>query len=110
MTLMWCSFGLQPMILRAYGTARTLHRRDADFAELNAMFPETIGARQVYDMTVEMMQTSCGYAVPRMDFAAERDTLKRWTEDKGADALPDYWREKNLRTLDGAPTGLFDDA
>ena len=37
-TLMWCSFTKQPMILRAYGTARTLHPRDADWAEMAAHF------------------------------------------------------------------------
>ena len=61
MTLMWCSFGIKPMILRAYGSARTVHRHDADWDALNGHFPEFIGARQVYDMTVEMVQTSCGY-------------------------------------------------
>ena len=64
MTLMWCSFSKQPMILRAYGTARAIHPRDADWPELAANFPEELGMRQIYDMKIEMVQKSCGYAVP----------------------------------------------
>ena len=107
MTLMWCSFGIKPMILRAYGSARTVHRHDADWDALNGHFPEFIGARQVYDMTVEMVQTSCGYAVPRMDLVTERDTLEKWTADKGPAGISDYWRDRNTHTIDGAPTGVL---
>ena len=95
------------MILRAYGSARTVHRHDADWDALNGHFPEFIGARQVYDMTVEMVQTSCGYAVPRMDLVTERDTLEKWTADKGVAGISDYWRDRNTHTIDGAPTGVL---
>ncbi|MGR3320618.1 MAG: pyridoxamine 5'-phosphate oxidase family protein [Pseudooceanicola sp.] len=108
MTLMWCSFGKRPLILRAYGTARTVHRLDPDWAELNGLFPPELHARQVYDMQVEMMQTSCGYAVPFMEFQGDRDTLTRWAENKGAEAMPEYWIEKNTATLNGAPTGIVE--
>ena len=47
MTLMWCGFETRPMILRCYGTAKTLHNRDSDFAKLNALFPSSYGARQI---------------------------------------------------------------
>ncbi len=106
MTLMWCSFTARPMILRAYGTARTLHPGDAGWADLAAHFPDQAGMRQIYDMNVEMVQKSCGYAVPYFDHAGERDTLKRWTDDKGEAGLRQYWRDRNARTLDGAPTGI----
>ena len=108
MTLMWCSFTARPMILRAYGTARTLHPRDADWDTLNAHFPPFDGARQLYDMAVDMVQTSCGYAVPHFDFAGDRDTLAKWTEDRGLEGVRAYWAERNRQTLDGAPTGILD--
>ncbi len=107
-TLMWCSFEKRPLILRTYGTARTVHRLDPDWDALNAHFPDEIHARQIYDVTVEMVQTSCGYAVPFMDFAGERDTLTQWAAAKGEENLPDYWLEKNSQTLNGAPTGIAD--
>ena len=106
MTLMWCSFDKQPMILRAYGTARTIHPRDDDWTELSAFFPEQPGVRQLYDMTLEMVQKSCGYAVPFFDHLTDRDTLKHWTEDKGEDGIKAYWTERNGKTLDGLPTRI----
>lgn len=109
MTLMWCGFEKRPMILRTYGTARTLHPRDADFAELNAHFPESNGARQIYDLSVDLVQTSCGYAVPFYDFAGERDVLASWAEGKGRDGIDTYWRERNQTTIDGAPTHILAD-
>ncbi|MEO8244873.1 MAG: pyridoxamine 5'-phosphate oxidase family protein [bacterium] len=105
MTVMWCSFTTRPLILRAYGTARTLHRSHPDFPGLVAHFPPTPGTRQIYDLTVDLVQTSCGYAVPFMDHREDRPTLLTWAEDK-ADALPDYWAEKNRQSIDGLPTGI----
>ncbi len=106
MTLMWCSFTTRPMILRAYGAARTVHRSDNAWAALNGHFPHFDGARQAFDMNVEMVQTSCGYGVPLYDFRGQRDTLEVWTADKGEAGLRTYWAEANARTLDGAPTGI----
>ncbi|MHC9234105.1 pyridoxamine 5'-phosphate oxidase family protein [Pseudooceanicola sp. 502str34] len=105
-TLMWCSFTKRPLILRCYGTARVIHRNDPDWAALNANFPEERGARQIYDVAVEMVQTSCGYSIPFFDYVEERDTLHKWAETKGDDGLRDYWLEKNTRTLNGAETGI----
>lgn len=109
MTLMWCSFTKRPVILRAYGTARTVHPRQDDWPELAAQLPEIPGARQIYEMEVDLVQTSCGFAVPYMEFAGERDTLRRWASVRDEAALGAYWAEKNTRTIDGAPTGIFDD-
>ena len=106
MTLMWCGFETRPLILRAYGTARTVHRRDADWPALAAQLPAIAGARQIFDMTVDLVQSSCGYAVPRFDHAGERDILLRWAEARGPDELARYWDEKNRATIDGAPTGI----
>ncbi len=106
MTLMWCSFGLRPLILRAYGTARTIHRADADWAALAAHFPDLPGARQIYEMTVDLVQTSCGYAVPRMELTEERPTLRIWAEGKGDAGLAEYWDTRNRQSIDGLPTGI----
>lgn len=108
MTLMWCSFTAKPQILRTYGTARTLHPRDADWDRLAAQLPVVPGARQIYVQTIEMVQTSCGYAVPFMDHKGDRDTLLHWAADKGDDGIATYWRERNQDTLDGQPTGILE--
>ena len=105
MTLMWCAFTARPMILRAFGTARTIRPDDAEWAELAAQFPPQRGARQIFDLAVDLVQSSCGYAVPFMDFRGDRDTLRHWTEDKSDAELRAYWRERNAETIDGKPTG-----
>lgn len=109
MTLMWCGFEARPMIMRAYGTAKTLHPRDAEFDEAASHFPPILGARQFYDMTVEMLQTSCGFAVPFFDYAGERDVLAKWNEDKGPVGIETYWDTRNRTTIDGMPTHILKD-
>lgn len=106
MTVLWCSFGLRPLILRAYGTARAIHRNDAEWAPLYAQFPALSGARQIYEMAVDLVQTSCGFAVPRMELVDERPTLRHWAEDKGEAGIADYWDTRNRQSIDGLPTGI----
>lgn len=105
-TLMWCSFTTRPLILRAYGTGRAVHRGDTDWADLAARLPEQPGARQIVDVAVDLVQSSCGFAVPFMDFREERPVLKSWAEGKGPDGLRDYWDARNRQTIDGLPTGI----
>lgn len=109
MTLMWCSFAQRPMIMRAYGTARTLHPRDDEFATLNGHFSASDGARQIYDMHVEMLQTSCGYAVPFFEHQGPRDILEKWAVEKGPEGIATYWKERNQQTIDGLPTHILKD-
>lgn len=108
MTVMWCSFTTRPMIMRAYGTAKTVHPRDAEWAELSEHFNAGLGARQFFDMDVNMLQTSCGWAVPFMDFNRERDTLEKWADDKGQSGVETHWQEKNQYTIDNAPTKILE--
>lgn len=109
MTLMWCSFTTRPVILRAYGTARIITPSDTDWS-LNDGFEPDKGARQIYDMAVDLVQTSCGYAVPFMEFVADRDTLTKWAEPKSEADMKAYWLLKNTKTIDGFPTGIEDQA
>jgi hypothetical protein len=110
MTMMWCSFDADPLILRLYGRGRAVRRQDAEWAELRRHFPALPGERQIIVLDIESVQTSCGYAVPRYLYTGGRDTLARWAEKKGAPGLLDYWREKNQVSIDGLPTGLLEDA
>jgi hypothetical protein len=110
MTLMWCSFDPDPLILRVYGHGRAVRRHAAEWSELRRHFAELPGERQLIVLDVESVQTSCGYAVPLYTYRGERDTLARWAEKKGAVGLLDYWREKNQVSIDGLSTGLLEDA
>lgn len=110
LTLMWCSFDTNPLILRLYGRGRAVRRQDAPWATLHAHFAALPGERQIIVLDIESVQTSCGYAVPMYTYRGERDTLARWSEKKGPVGLLDYWREKNQVSIDGLPTDLLEDA
>jgi len=108
LTLMWCSFDRRPQILRTYGTARAIHPYDADWQTWAPKLPDFLAARQIIVQTIEMVQTSCGYAVPLMTLDGERDTLRKWADDKGDAGVKQYWEDRNQTTLDGAPTGILE--
>jgi hypothetical protein len=110
MTLMWCSFDADPLILRLYGRGRAVRRQDAEWGGLRRHFPALPGERQLIVLDIESVQTSCGYAVPMYTYTGERDTLVRWAGKKGAMGLLDYWREKNQVSIDGLSTCLLEDA
>lgn len=109
MTVMFCSFDKQPLIMRLYGQARVIHPRDEEWEALSGLFPDSVGARQVFRLVLDLVQTSCGYGVPRFDLKSERQTLTKWASQKGPEGIDQYWREKNTVTLDGKPTGIFGD-
>jgi len=106
MTLMWCSFTKRPVILRTYGTAKCVHRDALDWEALIQHFGDRPEARQIYDLSIDIVQTSCGYAVPFFDYVGERGTLEKWASDKGEDGIRTYWDTRNRESLDGKPTGI----
>ena len=79
---------------------------DAEWAELSGLFEAQIGARQVFDMHVDLVQTSCGFGVPYFDYAGDREDLKRWAEEKGEDGLRQFRKLRNAKSLDGRDTGI----
>lgn len=101
-TFMFCAFEGPPRILRLYGTGEVVLPGQGEWAGLAARFPEYPGVRQIIVADVERVQTSCGFAVPLMEYAGQRDTLLRWAEAKG-DGLHRYRQEKNSRSIDGLP-------
>jgi hypothetical protein len=106
-TFMWCAFSGAPRILRLYGKGATVVPGDEGWEELIDRFPGYPGVRQIITAEISRVQTSCGYAVPRMDLVGDRDTLLRWAEAK-RDALPAYRAEKNARSIDGLPAPRSD--
>lgn len=113
LTIMFCAFEGAPLILRLYGRGHVLHRGSPAYAELLASAyegNEPPGARHIVVLDIDLVQTSCGYAVPYYDYKEDRELLDRWAAHKGEDGLDAYRREKNVRSLDGLPTGLLDEA
>lgn len=108
MTLMFCAFDGDPMILRVYGRAEVVHRRDARWQALRTLFPPLPGSRQIFLLHIDLVQTSCGMAVPLYQYQGDRDLLIKWAEKKGESGLRDYWAEKNQRSLDGVETHIVE--
>ena len=108
MTIMFCAFEGEPLILRLYGNARPFHPRDRGWAELIDLFPPVAGARQIFDLDIDLVQTSCGMAVPFLEFRGERDQLTKWAEKKGSEGIRQYWEQKNQVSIDGKPTHIVD--
>ncbi|HJP52281.1 MAG: pyridoxamine 5'-phosphate oxidase family protein [Pseudomonadales bacterium] len=107
MTLMFCSFDRQPLILRLYGSANTIHPRDEKWASYLKLMPDFVGARQFFELNIDMVQTSCGYGVPYYEFKEDRRTLTKWAEKKGRSGVEAYWDEENQLSLDGFKTEII---
>ncbi len=109
-TLMFCAFRGRPMILRVYGRAKTYHPRDGEWAELSSLFPKLAGSRQIYDVEIEAVQTSCGTGIPHYDYKGPRGEteLEPFYANIGDDGVEAYWARKNQFSIDGKPTGIFE--
>lgn len=109
MTIMFCAFEGKPMILRLYGTCKVYHPRDSEFEEYAKLFKKDDGTRQMMVMKVDLVQTSCGYAVPLMEYKEDRTILNDWSEKQGEERIHKYWNDKNTVSLDGHDTHIFKD-
>ena len=108
MTLMFCAFEGEARILRVYGRAKTTHPGEPDWAALLQYFPAMAGSRQVFELEIDLVQTSCGTGVPLMQFSTQRGPtqLLPFYEDMGTDGVRAYWDRKNKISLDGKTTGI----
>jgi len=107
MTVMFCAFEGAPMILRAYGQARVLHRGDPDWEAALVRFPASVAARQIFLLEIERVQTSCGMSVPLFDYQGDREDLANWSARQGKEGIEAYWRKKNQLSLDGVESEIL---
>ena len=109
MTIMLCAFTGPPMILRLFGRGKTLPVDTAEFESMHAAHyggEPPLGTRQIVQLNIDLVQTSCGYGVPLLDHVGERPALENWAASKGADGLRDWWADENRESIDGLPTGF----
>lgn len=102
-TIMMCNFENPALILRIYGRGRPVLPQDPDWDELAANFTLLPGTRQIFDVAVASVQTSCGWGVPVMTLKKERETMVKWHVQKD----PEEWvrtYQKRDRSIDGLPT------
>ncbi len=107
MTIMFCAFAGSPMILRLYGMVREITPADDEWAKLYSLFSPLPGSRQIFDLKVDLVQTSCGSGVPLFDYSDERDLLNNWASKKGEEGIKKYWEEKNQLSIDGYQTNII---
>jgi len=101
-TVMFCAFDNPALILRLYGRGTATLAQDDGYPALAAHFPPLPGARQVFTIMIDSVQTSCGWGVPRMTLDRERTTLSRYHQQQEPDA---YLAEMaaQTRSIDGLP-------
>lgn len=107
MTIMMCNFAQPALILRIYGRGSAVLPADPGWDELAAHFTLLPGTRQIFDIAVDSVQTSCGWGVPLMQVKHARETLVKY--HAGAD--PAAWEKKvaaRTTSIDGLPTRATD--
>lgn len=80
LTLLFASFGKEPLILRLYGRGRAVAVRSAEGKQLKEKIRVKLNPfiRQFIVLDIEKVKTSCGYGVPHYTYAGERETMGKW--------------------------------
>jgi pyridoxamine 5'-phosphate oxidase-like protein len=110
--VMLCAFDGPPRILRLHGRGEVVPAGDPGFDELvercafdQPEHPES--RRAVVVVHVTRIADSCGYGVPLMSYEGKRPhqdaSVGKKLRTGGPQALEDYKRQKNARSLDGLP-------
>ena len=102
-TIMFCNFDRPALILRIYGQGKAVLPQDESWEALAAHFTLLPGTRQIFEISVESVQTSCGWGVPFMALEGERETLKKAHRQSD----PAEWEAKmakRVESIDGLPT------
>ena len=108
MTMMFTSFDGSPVTLRIYGKATVIHKLDEEWEDLNSHFEQIVGARQIFDLAIELVQTSCGMSIPYFEYKGDRDIQIKWATKKGEVGLREFWGEENQQSIDGFPTNILE--
>jgi pyridoxamine 5'-phosphate oxidase-like protein len=101
--IMFCGFDDPPRIVRLHGHGTVITSGHPRFAELASHFATNPGTRAFIHVSVTRVSSSCGYAVPYLEFRGNRDTLDRWAINKGSEKLEEYRATKNQKSIDGLP-------
>ena len=107
--LMFCAFSGPPKIVRLHGRGRVVPSDEPEFASLLETFAPnddvTALARSIVVVEVERIADSCGFVVPRMEYAGDRDQLIRWSEHRreqhGEGWKDAYLAANNATSIDG---------
>jgi len=107
---MFCAFDGPPKILRLHGRGRAVGPDDPAFAGLLDGFQPDAATRDLTRsvvVEVDRISDSCGFGVPLMAYAGDRDQAYRWAEQQAA-KNGERWKAayigaKNAASIDGLP-------
>ncbi len=108
MTIMFCAFEGKPNILRLYCTAKAIQEKDENWEEYISHFPVTRAARQVFEVTIQNVNSSCGMGVPLYDLVGQREELTNYFDKRTKEDYVKYMKKYNQTSFDGKPTKLFE--
>lgn len=86
-TVMFCSFDDDPRVLRIFCKGEVIEKDSPRFEHTVRLFPNGDPAivRQVFRLSVEAVENSCGLSVPVMRFERTREGgVRHWAEKKAA--------------------------
>ena len=71
MTIMFCAFEHEPLILRLYGRATEVQPSQPGWSELAPLFPALVGSRQIFDLDIDLGHEIDGALLGYADVGAE---------------------------------------
>jgi hypothetical protein len=106
-TLMWCAFTGPPAVVRIHGLGEPVLRDDPRWPELMGRFGDADGpgVRAIILVAAELISDTCGFAVPFMDYQAERTLHSDFFGRKTDEQFAAYCASKpyNAVSIDGLP-------
>ncbi len=103
--IMFCAFDGPPKIVRLHGQGRVVPAHHPDFARYRPHFAKdrTQGQRSIIVIQLERISDSCGFAVPLMDFRADRDVLDTAQSRRDDAYFTQYRNKHNTSSIDRLP-------
>ena len=108
MTLMFCAFTGEAMILRVYGHATVVHPRDGAgnaTAACSRPWPARGRSSTFRSTCADLLRL--GRALHGFQSRAWTDELLPFYEAMDEEGVRDYWRRKNRLSIDGKPTHIL---
>ena len=102
-TVMFCAFDNPALIMRLYGRGTPVLPQDPAWGELMPHFTKLPGTRQIFDIAVDVVQTSCGWGIPIMTVERERETLSKAHSRYSEEQFLQHWQASDKRSIDGLP-------
>ena len=106
-TLMFCAYENETLILRIYAKAIVLHERDYKFQEYIKLFDYKNASRQIFELDIQSVNSSCGMGVPLYKYISQRDDLVNYYDSHTKEEYIKYMKKKNQISFDGKETKLF---